>query len=101
MLMQAYYHDMTEDEIAGQISGEGLRPVRVVEAPGSIYNCHKNLNDLLLAFVLGSADITIGGRCYHCLPGDRLLIKGDILHSAIVGTSGCVYWMTQLPVLAD
>ena len=101
MLLPAYYRDLTEDEIASQISCEGTRATRVVEPPGSIYDRHKNLNDIVLAFLRGSARITIGERCFDCRPGDRLIIKGDVMHSAIIGNEGCTYFMTQIPVLAD
>lgn len=101
MLLPAYYRNLTENEIASKISSEGTNATRVVERPGSIYQCHKNLNDIVLAFLRGSARVTIGDRCFDCRPGDRLVIKGDIMHSAVIGSEGCTYLMTQIPVFAD
>lgn len=95
------YRGFTEDEIFGMLTCEGHRPTRVVEAPGAIYDSHRNSYDLVLAFLRGSAEIRIGTQVYHCVPGDKLNIPGDQPHSGIVGTQGVVYLMTQVVNCAD
>ncbi len=101
MLKPGYYYGKDEHEIAVELSREGLAPKRVVEAPGSRYDWHKNAFDILMAFLEGSAEIRIGEDVYRCKPGDRLVISGGIEHSAVVGDEGCVYLMTQCPTCAD
>lgn len=95
------YINLNEDEIFGQITREGYTPRRVVEAPGSVYDSHTNPCDLVLAFLRGSAEIRVGEHVYHCVPGDKLNIPGCLPHSAVVGTQGLVYLMTQVENCSD
>ena len=101
MLKPGYYLGRSENEIAVDLGREGLTPKRIIEQPGSRYDSHKNAYDILMAFVQGSAEIRIGQRTYKCHAGDRLIIRGGVEHSATVGTSGCIYFMTQCPTCAD
>lgn len=101
MLKPGYYYGKSEHEIAVELGREGLAPRRVVEAPGSRYDAHKNSYDILLAFLSGTAHIRIGKREYVCRKGDRLIISGGIEHSAVVGVDGCIYLMTECPTCAD
>lgn len=101
MLKPGYYRGFSENEIANDLSREGLKATRVVEQPGSRYDRHKNAYDILMGFVSGTAEIQIGDRSYKCYAGDRLIISGGVEHSAIVGQNGCVYYMTQCPTCAD
>jgi quercetin dioxygenase-like cupin family protein len=101
MLRQGYYSGKSESEIASELCSEGTQPRRVVELPGNRYDSHTNPQDILLAFLEGSAEITIGGRVFSCQAGDRLLINGHVEHSGVVGYEGCEYLMTMMPTLAD
>lgn len=95
------YINLSEDEIYGKLTTEGHTPRRVNEAPGAIYDSHTNRCDLVLAFLRGSADIRVGKYVYHCVAGDKLNIPGSLPHSAVVGTTGVVYLMTQVEYCAD
>jgi mannose-6-phosphate isomerase-like protein (cupin superfamily) len=95
------YSDLSEDQIFGKLTCEGHRPHRAIERPGAVYQTHKNTYDLVLAFLRGSADILVGDRMYHCVPGDKLNIPGSTPHSGVVGTQGVVYLMTQVVNCAD
>ena len=101
MLRQGYYIGKTEAEIASELCSEGTPPRRVIERPGSRYDSHTSPQDILMAFLGGSAEIVIGGRVFHCQTGDRLLINGHVEHSGVVGYEGCEYMMTLMPTLAD
>jgi quercetin dioxygenase-like cupin family protein len=90
-----------ESEICEALSREGYRPQRIEEPPGSVYDPHQHLTDLLLAYVRGSAEVRIGKRVYACSAGDRLLIPGNIQHSAKIGPEGVVYLMTEIEALGD
>lgn len=95
------YGGLSEDEIFARLTCEGHRPIRVIEQPGAIYDSHLNTYDLVLAFLRGSAEIRVGEQVYHCIPGDKLNIPGSLPHSAVVGTQGVVYLMTQVVNCAD
>lgn len=95
------YQNLSEDEIFARLTCEGHRPSRVVEAPGAIYDSHRNTYDLVLAFLRGSAEIRVGAHVFHCVAGDKLNIPGNLPHSAVVGTQGVVYLMTQVVNCAD
>ncbi len=95
------YARLNEDEIFAQLACEGYAPRRVNEVPGSVYDCHRNDCDLVLAFLRGSAEVRVGDHVYHCVAGDKLNIPGVLPHSAVVGTEGVVYLMTQLENCAD
>lgn len=101
MRQEGFYSGLTEDEIAAKLGSEGLKPRRVSEAPFSRYESHKNRNDLVLAFVKGSAEIHVGDKVFYCQAGDRLVINGWMPHSGIVGAEGCVYWVTNIPTSGD
>lgn len=95
------YGNLSEDEIFGKLSCEGCAPHRVVEGPGAVYDNHRNSYDLVLAFLRGSAEVRVGQQVYHCVAGDKLNIPGDLPHSAVIGTQGVVYLMTQVVNCAD
>lgn len=93
-----YYRGRGENEITTQLLKEGLAFTRVVEPAGREYLSHQNDTDMLLVFVDGEAKITIGSRSYNCTSGDRLLIPGDVSHSAAIGPVGCIYYLARIPI---
>jgi quercetin dioxygenase-like cupin family protein len=97
----AFYHGTDESDICEALAREGYRPQRIEEPPGAIYDSHKNLTDLVLAYIQGSAEVRIGDRTYECKAGDRLMIPRNIEHSAKIGSEGVVYLMTEIEILAD
>jgi quercetin dioxygenase-like cupin family protein len=96
-----FYLGVDESDICEALTREGYRPRRIEEPPGAIYDRHQHLTDLLLAYVRGSADVRIGDRVYACRAGDRLVIPGNIEHSAKIGPDGVVYLMTEIEALGD
>jgi hypothetical protein len=101
MHRKGFYRGKSEYEIAAELGCEGLTPRRIEELPGSRYELHMHADDVVMAFLAGSAEITIGDRQYSCSAGDRLVIDGEVGHSALVGPAGCVYLMTPVPTYAD
>ena len=96
-----FYYGVDESAICEALTREGYRPQRIEEPPNAVYETHKNLCDLVLAYVRGSAKVRLGDRVYDCRPGDRLMIPGDIEHSAQIGPDGVVYLMTEIECLGD
>lgn len=95
------YAGMDETQICERLGREGYNARRVVEPPGTVYENHKNAFDIVLAFVSGSADVTVGKNVYRCVGGDRLNIPGDQPHSAKIGADGVVYYMTEQALHTD
>ena len=95
------YEGLSEDQIRVEMSKHGYNPRRVEEPANAVYDPHKNATDLLLVYLEGSADVRVGQDEYHCTPGDRLQIPGNIEHSARVGADGVVYLMTELELIGD
>ena len=95
------YSDLSEAEIFCRLTAEGYSPSRIIDAPGAVYENHKNSYDLILAFLYGSAEVRISEHVYHCVPGDKLNIPGSQPHSAVIGNQGVVYLMTQVVSGAD
>ncbi len=95
------YAGMDEMQICERLSREGYNARRVAEPAGAIYENHKNSFDIVLAFVSGSADVTVGKEVYQCAGGDRLNIPGGSAHSAKVGKDGVVYYMTEQALHSD
>ncbi|HLU10336.1 MAG TPA: AraC family ligand binding domain-containing protein [Oceanobacillus sp.] len=96
-----FYLGRDEAGICAALSCEGYRPQRIEEPPGAVYDAQRHLTDILIAYVQGSAEVRVGDRIYNCRAGDRLLIPGNIEHSAKIGPEGVVYLMTEIEALAD
>jgi len=51
----------------------------------------------LLAILSGSMEVRVAGETYRCLPGDQVVIPGNVEHAALVGPDGCrFYWSEQM-----
>ncbi len=97
MYSKGYYHKLSKEEIKRQIQFEGFNPILISNLPGYIYHNHTHPEIKLLAFISGTMQLTVDGITYECEPGDRVLIKGDVPHSAVVGLDGCTfYWSEKL-----
>jgi quercetin dioxygenase-like cupin family protein len=97
----AFYHGADEAEICEALTREGYCPQRIEEPPFAVYDAHRHITDLILAFTSGSAEVRIGNRVYDCRAGDRLVIPGNIEHSGKIGPNGVVYLMTEIECLGD
>lgn len=40
-------------------------------------------------------DVTVVGKIYHCKPGDKMIIPGNTVHEAVVGSDGCVFYWSE------
>lgn len=95
MYKSQFYKSISKKQIAEKIKSEGFDPVEIVNEPGFIYSEHKHPQTKLLAFLEGSMDVTFGGKTYHCIPGDKVIIPGNTIHSAVVGKTGCVFFWSE------
>jgi AraC-like ligand binding domain len=83
--------------IEARLRQDGWDPVLISDEAGYVYPPHSHAATKLLAITDGSIDVTVAGTTYQCRTGDRIVIAGNMEHSAIVGPDGCTfYWSEQL-----
>jgi quercetin dioxygenase-like cupin family protein len=95
MYQSEFYKGLTVTQISERVVGEGFNPIRIVDPPGQVYPPHQHAETKLLAFLEGALDVTVQGEHYLCKAGDKLLIPGNIEHSAVVKSVGCVYFWSE------
>ena len=95
MYQSDFYKGLTVAQISEKVVEEGFDPIRIVDPPGHIYPPHHHAETKLLAFLEGAMDVIVQGEQYHCKPGDKLLIPGNIEHSAVVQSAGCTYFWSE------
>lgn len=95
MYYQGYYKHKDEAEIIENIKKEGFDPIRFSNAPSFVYPLHKHPETKLLAFLEGNMEVTIEDKVFNCKKGDKIMISGNIEHSAVVGRDGCVFFWSE------
>jgi mannose-6-phosphate isomerase-like protein (cupin superfamily) len=90
-----FYGNLKPLEIRERILVEGFDPVQINDPPAYIYPPHHHPETKLLAFLSGGMDVLVANQTYHCGIGDRLLIPGNVEHSAHVTENGCVYFWSE------
>src|SRR3989344_6712480 len=95
MYYSDFYNNMNLDEIQKNITNEGFNPISFSNKPGDVYRSHSHPETKLLAFLEGSMDVIVDGKKFSCKKGDKLIILGNIVHSAVVGDQGCRFFWSQ------
>lgn len=95
MYFKKFYHTLKEDEILASVRTEGFNPIKIVDDPGYEYRPHTHPETKLLVFLRGSMLVRILGEEYICGPGDKVIIPGDVEHSATVGEHGCEFLWSE------
>lgn len=90
-----FYKTLNQEEIRKQVEQEGFAPIALQNSAGYIYEKHAHPETKLLIFLEGSMDVKVEGKVYHCIPGDKLIIPGNTLHSAVVGENGCTFFWSE------
>lgn len=90
-----FYKGLSVAEISNKVIDEGFDPIRISDPPGHVYPPHSHAETKLLAFLQGGMQVTVNGQSYRCQAGDKLMIPGNVEHSAIVGSGGCVYFWSE------
>ncbi len=90
-----FYNNMDTDEIQKNIINEGFNPISFSNNPGDIYRSHSHPETKLLAFLQGSMEVIVDDEKFLCKSGDKLVIDGNVKHSAIVGDEGCRFFWSQ------
>ena len=85
MYKQGFYKDLAENEVAKRVEEESFDPIKISDPPGRIYSVHTHPETKLLAFLSGSMEVKAADKTYRCKAGDKVIIDGNIKHSAVVG----------------
>ena len=92
-----HYKTIDRDWILAEVRKEGFHPLCITDTPGRVYEPHRHPETKLLVFLEGEMTVSVNGFSYQCRAGDRLMIPGNVEHSAIVGPRGCVFlWSERL-----
>src|SRR5687767_2379526 len=89
------FANLDAEAMAKHISSEGFDPILIHDRPGYVYPQHHHPEAKLLVFLEGSMQVTVEGQIYECVPGDKVFIPGNTLHSAIVGNDGCTFFWSE------
>ena len=86
---------MSQSDIKKAVTEEGFSPVLVTDSPGFVYEEHHHKETKLLACLKGTMNVVVNREPLVFEPGDKLIIPGNIHHSAVVGTDGCQYFWAE------
>jgi quercetin dioxygenase-like cupin family protein len=95
MYQPQFYKKPDKDIVAAEIRREGFDPILIQDPPGYIYTPHRHPETKLLAFLLGEMTVHVGANAFTCGPGDKICIPGNVEHSALVGSEGCVFFWSE------
>ena len=95
MYRSEYYKDCDRAKIAQSVKDEGFDPLLISDPPGTTYPSHTHPETKLLVFLGGEMEVKVADQSFFCYQGDRLMIPGDIEHSAIVGPKGCQFFWSE------
>lgn len=89
------FRNVKQEKILEVIKKEGYEPMLISNEPGHVYQLHSHPETKLLVFLQGAMEVTVGNRTFQCKPGDKLVIKSNIPHSAVVGPEGCTFFWSE------
>lgn len=99
ILLEMYYKDfyrgLDEKTVEALVKKEGFVPMKFADHPGFVYTPHQHPETKLLAFLNGTMDVIVNNTSFECKKGDKLIIPGNIIHSATVGNDGCTYFWSE------
>lgn len=92
---QNFYSNLSDVEIEEKMREEGFEPKRFHNGPGDVYEPHQHPETALLAFLDGNMKVKVGEERFNCQKGDKLVIPGNNVHSAVVGKDGCNFFWSE------
>lgn len=97
MYYKKFYHTLNEEEIIGALREEEFNPIKIVDEADYEYRPHSHPESKVVVLLKGSMTVHVLGEEYQCEPGDKILIPGNIEHSATVGPGGCEFlWAEKM-----
>jgi quercetin dioxygenase-like cupin family protein len=95
MFDKAFFAKTTRVKIKQKMQKEGFSPIVITDKPDFVYNPHQHPETKYLVCLEGSMRVTFEGKTYDFEPGDKLIIKGNTKHSAVVGKNGCAFFWSE------
>ncbi len=95
MYYKKFYHNLKEDQIRKLIEKDGFDPIKIIDKAAFEYRPHNHPETKILAFLRGSMKLFIQDQEYFCEPGDKVIIPGNVEHSATVGAEGCEFFWSE------
>ena len=95
MYQAGFYKKIDKERIAEEVQKEGFDPVYITDPAGRVYSPHHHVETKLLVFLQGSMEVKVKDVTYNCKPGDKLIIPGNVEHSAIAGPQGCTFFWSE------
>jgi len=92
---EGYYQPVERDKMEKAVKEDGFEPFLISDPPGTTYLPHTHPETKLLAFLTGEMEINVQEKSFSCSPGDRLIIPGNVEHSALVGPEGCQFFWSE------
>jgi len=97
MYFKKFYKSIEKSKIIKDIVKEGFEPKMFTNIAGEVYTSHHHPETKLLVFIKGEMTVEVGKKTYKCSKGDKLIIPGNIVHSAHIGILGCTFlWSEKL-----
>ena len=95
MYDEGYYQPVERDKMEKAVKEDGFEPFLISDPPGTTYPPHTLPETKLLAFLSGEMEVKVQEKSFSCSPGDRLIIPGNVEHSALVGPEGCQFFWSE------
>jgi len=95
MYKKNFYKNLNEKQIAKKVDEEGFDPIKINDLRSKVYSSHTHPETKLLAFLEGGMEVKVADKIYNCEKGDKLIIDGNVRHSAIVGSKGCIFFWSE------
>lgn len=95
MYQEGFYKTIDHECISEDVRRDGFEPILINDPPGRAYSPHTHPETKLLVFMKGSMEVKVKGDSYHCKPGDKLIIPGNVEHSAHAGPEGWAFFWSE------
>lgn len=95
MLQKGKNSGKNTGKIEEMIRKGGFDPIRISNGPGYLYPPHSHPETKLLVILSGSMEVSAGGKEFSLKQGDKLIIPGNVTHSAEVGEMGCTFFWSE------
>lgn len=95
MHKKGFYRGKTEEEIQNLVKKDGFNPIKIKDSPNFVYTPHNHPETKLLAILSGSMSAKVAKKKFVLNPGDQLIISGNVIHSATVGSEGCTFFWSE------
>lgn len=77
------------------MKAEGFNPKLITDAAYFVYEPHQHEETKLIVCLEGSMNVSVKEKIYNFEPGDKIIITANTPHSAVVGSTGCVYYWSE------